>query len=1018
MPHDPRHLDADELQTQTRSLRALARALVADEHVADDLVQDAWVTALDRPPRQGWTLASWLRGITRNHARQLAREHRRREERERIAAGPERSPVDDGIERIDLLRYLLDQVRGLDEPYRSTILLRFFDGMSPRKIAHKQGVPNATVRTRLRRGVELLRARMDRKMGGDRRAWALPLAPFAAVRDGGPIATVTEGVARLAQLGNGKILAMTAKTKLVSVALLLTGVLTTIGIVVQPPDGGLTDSNEKVAVSNGDDSGLVSARKVSGEEDAEHREVVTPLGSKAKPGAKLVVTGVVRNAEGQPLAGVAVKAGKIWVLTSRDGSYSLAMHTGESKSSAKIWSKKPDLSGGDLLVTASQRGYVCRRQTVRFVESQSTLQLDFTLTLGFVITGRVTDAVGAPIVGATVWTFRTDERPTKTDAGGRYRLDDVDPGSLKQWVCASARGFVSAGADVLEKEGQGFRDFVLQRGAIVRGVVVAAGSQPVANAKLFIDSGKLRSEAMSDAHGRFEFPGVPEGRRRLVVGHSDYAADLRKIDVPAPGQEVYVRVDLVPGEVLGGVIQDSRGTPIPGAYVTASQGKSNVGAAKADKSGVFEIRGLPGGELWLDYGAARFLHRSGERAEAGTRDLRLTLTRGASLAGRVVAASDGEPVTKFSIFFFDSRVPAKRGKFSKAAKSGISGTSFVSQDGVFEIDGVHDGFVTAIEVRAEGYASTLVSRVEARIGASPDDHRIVLETGVRLTGQIVLASDGSPVAGATIKIVRPHNPIDGDSYFGGGWRINRCDDAGRFEFANVAAGAIHLAVEHPKWGILLHPVIIPSGSAPVHQNIRLDRQGVIQGIVRNSDGAPAEGVGVRLSAVDVPGLRSKTFRTNTDAAGKFTFSYLPRGVYRLARTQRMAKAKGKSIETMGRYVRITGSKRHDVALTYEGTATLRGSLSAPGSVPATVTVRLLPELTDDTPWERRGTETHAVAKNGAFLLEGVMPGQYRLDGYYHDSASDTWMRGTKIIEVALAGVNEVELEFAPVKGKK
>ena len=31
MPHDPRYLDADELQTQTRSLRALARALVADE---------------------------------------------------------------------------------------------------------------------------------------------------------------------------------------------------------------------------------------------------------------------------------------------------------------------------------------------------------------------------------------------------------------------------------------------------------------------------------------------------------------------------------------------------------------------------------------------------------------------------------------------------------------------------------------------------------------------------------------------------------------------------------------------------------------------------------------------------------------------------------------------------------------------------------------------------------------------------------------------------------------------------
>ena len=228
MTHDPRQLDSAGLHAQTRSLRALARALVGDVHDADDLVQDAWMTALNRPPKPGWTLGRWLSGITRNHARQQTREQQRRTRREGTAATPETVPPDDSMERIDLLRHLLDQVSNLDEPYRSTILLRYFDGLSPRKVAQRQGVPHATVRTRLRRGIELLRQQMDDATDGGRQAWLVPLVPFVSVPDAGPIATLADGAARLAQVTGKGVLAMSTKSQVLGLALVLGAGLATV----------------------------------------------------------------------------------------------------------------------------------------------------------------------------------------------------------------------------------------------------------------------------------------------------------------------------------------------------------------------------------------------------------------------------------------------------------------------------------------------------------------------------------------------------------------------------------------------------------------------------------------------------------------------------------------------------------------------------------------------------------------------------------------------------------------------
>ena len=75
----------------------------------------------------------------------------------------------------------------LDEPYRTTILLRFIEGLPPRAVAKRLDVPVETVRTHIQRGLARLRARLDEEHHGDRRAWVLVVAPWALPRRPRPV---------------------------------------------------------------------------------------------------------------------------------------------------------------------------------------------------------------------------------------------------------------------------------------------------------------------------------------------------------------------------------------------------------------------------------------------------------------------------------------------------------------------------------------------------------------------------------------------------------------------------------------------------------------------------------------------------------------------------------------------------------------------------------------------------------------------------------------------------------------
>ncbi|MBI4601811.1 MAG: sigma-70 family RNA polymerase sigma factor [Planctomycetes bacterium] len=170
----------DQLLQHSAWLQALARRLVSDDARAEDLVQETYLAAAQRPPRRA--PRAWLRAVAGNLARRLYRDDIRRRRREEVAARPEavHATAEELVERVEVQRRIVDAVLGLEEPQRSAILLRFYEGLSAAEIARRQGAPVTTVRSRLQSAMETLRGRLDRLHAGDRRAWLAILAPLAA----------------------------------------------------------------------------------------------------------------------------------------------------------------------------------------------------------------------------------------------------------------------------------------------------------------------------------------------------------------------------------------------------------------------------------------------------------------------------------------------------------------------------------------------------------------------------------------------------------------------------------------------------------------------------------------------------------------------------------------------------------------------------------------------------------------------------------------------------------------------
>jgi RNA polymerase sigma factor (sigma-70 family) len=167
----------DDITAHGRFVRDLARRLLAeDSHAAEDLAQDVWSTALQRPPPHRNSLKGWLRAVAL--ALNANRLRRRALQREEGLDGHARTEPF-SAEQLDLAtqrRAVARAVNDLHEPYRSVVLLRFWEGLPPRDVARRLGRPVETINTQTKRALAQLRQALQKDRKSDYRTWLFLLA--------------------------------------------------------------------------------------------------------------------------------------------------------------------------------------------------------------------------------------------------------------------------------------------------------------------------------------------------------------------------------------------------------------------------------------------------------------------------------------------------------------------------------------------------------------------------------------------------------------------------------------------------------------------------------------------------------------------------------------------------------------------------------------------------------------------------------------------------------------------------
>lgn len=154
-----------------RKIRGAAYRIVGSEEDAQDICQEAFLKAFRGLPsfKREARFSSWLYQIALNLSRDRLRRRKTRswislddaEEASpgRIAAA-RGGPADDWVESREIQRLVALAVAALPDEQREVVVLKEYQGLTFPEIAEIQGVPLSTVKTRLYRGLTVLRERL------------------------------------------------------------------------------------------------------------------------------------------------------------------------------------------------------------------------------------------------------------------------------------------------------------------------------------------------------------------------------------------------------------------------------------------------------------------------------------------------------------------------------------------------------------------------------------------------------------------------------------------------------------------------------------------------------------------------------------------------------------------------------------------------------------------------------------------------------------------------------------------
>jgi RNA polymerase sigma factor (sigma-70 family) len=715
-----------ELLAHAAWLRRLAVSLVGAGGGAEDLVQDTWLAALRHPPGRTGPLRPWLSQVLRNFARMRHRadgvRRERRGEVERLELERPGPPSPEAmLGRLETERLLARLLAELAEPYRSTVLFRYSEGLTPSEIARHLGIPAATVRWRLKTGLDRLRAALDRESDGDRGRWRLALLPLVLR---GP----AEGTAGAALKG---VFLMTRTQKAgAGIAVVLT-LLFGVGVTfwlraprASRPASVPPEPRPSVSVAP-------PARERSARVPERPQQLIR---ARTEPDPGLVhgafAGRVVNYSTGGGVAGAqvtfAAAGGSHTVGTDAQGGFAF----------------EPPASGVYRLAVASAPGYL------PFAPEWGTSPIAFTARPGLRIrdvivfltpaidyVAAVVDLEGHPVAGADVRIldastgelasfpiadrYVTDARGEvvfhardgallearrEGFAPGRARLGDAAQVSHRLTIALRALTSASAADGTLGLTGRVIDD----AGAPVKGALVRA----VHGDGALADEAHPDGQASAGDDGRFAIAGLDPGGYDVTATAAGCAPVSARVQ--AGGD---VTLQLARGGTISGRAVDGSGQPVPAFTVVVTRRASPLReetvaqATIVDGDGHYEVPGLVRGDYRVR--AAGDGHAPSAPVDAHvepaeeTADVQLVLRVGGSVRGRVVERGSGTPLTQ-------ARVSVDSSLDAGSSAVPLVTSSLTDAGGEFTLGGLEPGLRSVT-------AAAYLHNVQVRSGVAIDD---------------------------------------------------------------------------------------------------------------------------------------------------------------------------------------------------------------------------------------------------------------------------------------------------------
>lgn len=830
-------------------LLRVARHLTRSRDDAEDVLQSTFLTVIERAATFDATrrLEPWLFGILVHHAQTARARATKVLDARRVADASVSTPARDPLSALvdaEFTRAVERALHALPEGDRLVLAPRLAGGLSGPELAQRTGLPAATVRQRLVRGLGRLRRLLPAGLAGSF-AWltwsgrALAASKRELLRQAIPAAAHAPATAAASLYGS--MLVMKAPVLVGLVALIAVASWWWLERSPEP-----VDAPQVATVGSEDDAVRASPDVADGEIAPVARApsaAATPLAASttaSDPDAYRRALGGIRGRlvtrGGAPaaqrdvtlleitpgdfvaVAGALADAPRVAIAsarTDRDGRFVLAgacsgtLHAlgidlGSDRAALR-WLDVEVPSGADVDV-----GDVVLAETVR-------------------VEGRVVDDEGNAIADAEVF-------------------------ASPALAFAALAGFEGLDA----------------RSSLVRldGDTPALFELPAFTAGAFARLPIPRTTTAAD--GRFAFEAVAAGAVTVVVRHPRFVA---RATAPMPMAANATRdvgeIALDAGETFSGRVVDRDDRPLAAAEVALAR-RPGVGVFAAARRATCDANGRFAFEHVDDTQDLVVVARASpfspwSLVEPTGDDRTIVLARGARLE-LVVADREGKPIERVRVGV------TPRSRFTESFEV-FQGEADATRDlvalapGRFALDGLLPGYF-GVRVVADGFAP----HVEGlRIEREVHEVRVVLEPASTVVARVVDANDGSPVEHARVHVLASSPTAPALAH-------GRTGADGRVALGPIPATTrtMALRVEHPAWPTQVVEVDVTQGDVAV----KLARGGAIEGRLRVGGEPPAGRRLVQLVVSDSahPAAdRYVPYFARSDARGDFRFAHVPAG---------------------------------------------------------------------------------------------------------------------------------------------